>query len=101
MGLLGLEVRERWFCRKRNGFVGFEREEERFWVGGQPWMTVKKKKKNQKNWILIVCVWVYCFICTMLTWHFPIGGCKTQFYTDSLLNLISLTNENKFNKDGV
>ena len=42
MGLRGLEVRERWFWRKRNGFVGFEREEERFWVGGQPWMTVKK-----------------------------------------------------------
>ena len=29
----GLEVRERWFWRKRDGFVGFEREEERL-VGG-------------------------------------------------------------------
>ena len=87
MGLQGLEVRERWFWRKRDGFVGFEGEEERFWGEGQPWMTVKKI--FQKNWILIVCVWVYCFICKMLTWHFPIGGCKTQFYTSSLLNLIS------------
>ena len=41
MGLQGFEVRERWFWRKRDGFVGFEREEERFWGGGQPWMTVK------------------------------------------------------------
>jgi hypothetical protein len=42
MGLRGLEVKERWFWRKRDGFVGFEREEERFWGEGQPWMTVKK-----------------------------------------------------------
>ena len=34
MGLRGLEVRERWFWRRRDGFVGFEREEKRFWVGG-------------------------------------------------------------------
>ena len=56
MGLLGLEVRERWFWRKRNGFVGFEREEERFWVGGQPWMTVKKKKKSEKLDFDCVCL---------------------------------------------
>ena len=42
MGLWGLEVRERWFWRKRDGFVGFEREEERFWGEGQPWMMVKR-----------------------------------------------------------
>jgi hypothetical protein len=34
MDLRGLEVREKWFWRKRDGFVGFEREEERFWGGG-------------------------------------------------------------------
>jgi hypothetical protein len=34
MDLRGLEVRERWFWRKRDEFVGFEREEERFWGGG-------------------------------------------------------------------
>jgi hypothetical protein len=34
MGLRGLEVRKRWFWRKRDGFVGFDREEERFWGGG-------------------------------------------------------------------
>ena len=36
-------MRERWFWRKRDGFVSFEGEEERFWGEGQPWMTVKTK----------------------------------------------------------
>ena len=63
---------------------------------GQPWMMVKRF--FQKNWILIGCVWIYCFIYKIFMWHFRIGGCKTQFYTSSLFNLISyfhLTNMTK------
>jgi hypothetical protein len=82
--------------KKRDGFVGFDREkerEERF--GGEGGMEDcgKKKedggKRNGANLDLIVYGRIYGFICKMFTWHFLIGGCKTGFYTSSLLNLIS------------
>ena len=49
-------------------------------------------KRYGENLDLIVCGTIYSFICKMLTWHFLIGGCKTRFYTSSLLNLILRTN---------
>ena len=44
---------------------------------------------RRKDLDLIVCGKIYDFICKMLTYHFFTGVCKTGFYTNSLLNLIS------------
>ena len=90
MGLRGLDVRKDGFGGREMGLWVLRKRKRDFGVGGSHGWRWKKKFK--KNWILIVCVWVYCFICKMLTWRFWIRGCKTQFYTSSLLNLISITN---------
>ena len=78
---------ERWLWRiERYGFVGFEKEEERKErFGGGVDMV---EGENEKNWILIVCGKIYCFICKILMWHVWIGGCIMRFYTCYLLNLI-------------
>ena len=59
---------ERWLWRiERYGFVGFEKEEERKErFGGGVDMA---EGENEKNWILIVCGKIYCFICKILMWH--------------------------------
>ena len=53
----------------------FEAEEERFDGWGRPWQTVRRRKREEID--LIVCGWVYGFICKMFMWHPQIGGCKT------------------------
>ena len=60
--------------------MGFQREEEgKIDFGGGGAVGDGEEIFFQKNWILIVCVWVYCFICKILTWHFRIGGYKISY----------------------
>ena len=54
-------------------------------------MGVGEEEKERKE-ILIVCGKFFSFSCKMSTWHVQIGGCKTQFYTQSVLNLLSNLN---------
>jgi hypothetical protein len=74
-----------WVLRER------EREEERkegFEVVVVAAMGVDVEEREKKV-ILIVCGKVFSFSCKIPMWHVRIGGCKHQFYTQSVLNLIS------------
>ena len=61
---------------ERDGFVGFEREEEReerFGVGAAMRDSEEKRRRREKlDWI--ECGNVYGFNCKILMWHFQIGG---------------------------
>ena len=54
MGLRGLEVRKRWFWRKRDGFVGFERGREILGWGAA--MDEGEKKISEKLDFDCVCL---------------------------------------------